>query len=91
VHSVRRCSVALWNVFAGQALHVRRSVVLSTEINDPAPHEDCAVHSVRRCSVALWNVFAGQALHVRRSVVLSAEINDPAPHVDCALQVLPAR
>jgi len=37
--------VALWNVFAGQALHVRRTVVLSAEINDPAPHVDCAVQA----------------------------------------------
>ena len=76
--------VASWYVLAGHAKHVRAAVLLSAEMNVPAPHSVCAAHEVSRWLVLLWYVLAGHAEHVRAAVLLSAEMRSPAPHVGCA-------
>ena len=52
---------ASWYVLAGHAEHVRWAVLLSAEMNSPAPHSGCAVHVVSRCAETLWKVSASQA------------------------------
>ena len=83
-HDVSRWLVLLWYVFAEHAEHVRAAVLLSAEMNVPAPHSVCAAHEVSRWLVLLWYVLAGHAEHVRKAVLVSALILKPAPHVGCS-------
>jgi hypothetical protein len=74
VQLVRRCSEALWKVFAGHAVHVRAAVVLSAKISSPAAQKVCAVQDISRWSVTSRYVLAPQAEQVRAVVKVSADI-----------------
>jgi hypothetical protein len=86
VWHARRSSLALNEVPATHAAHVRLLVVPPSEANPmPTPHVSLSVHDVTRWGAAMaQNVLAGHAEHVRRAVLLSAEMRSPAPHSGCA-------